>query len=33
MTALHLTLTIIGSAYSAAQIVRFLVWLDTPHRR
>ena len=32
MTPLHLILTIIGTAYSAAQIVRFIVWLDKPHR-
>ncbi len=31
MTPLHLTLTIIGAVYSAAQLVRFIVWLDTPH--
>ena len=30
MTPLHLIVTIIGTAYSAAQLVRFIVWLDTP---
>lgn len=30
MTPLHLIVTIIGTAYSPAQLVRFIVWLDTP---
>lgn len=30
MTPLRMALTIIGTAYSAAQLVRFIVWLDTP---
>jgi len=30
MTPLHMALTLIGTAYSAAQLVRFIVWLDTP---
>lgn len=32
MTPLHMALTLIGAAYSVAQLVRFIVWLDTPPR-
>ena len=31
MNPLHLAVTLICTAYSAAQIVRFIVWLDTPN--
>lgn len=33
METLPLLLTIIGAAHVAALIVRFIVWLDTPHNQ
>ena len=31
MTPLHLFLTVAGAVSVTHQIIRFIVWLDTPH--
>ena len=33
MTALQVIITVIGATYTAAELVRFVEWIDTPRKR